>query len=390
MFKQLVTNKFSNKHLIIAQGIAIISTAILFLFLRIYKIDTSLLFFNDIGRDFLVLFNWQESGKPPLLGPQTSALPYNQSTVYFYLLYPIFILSNHSPFATIITCVIFYLAIFSLGLVYLNKHKFLQRSFLLSFFLLTIHPQVITQNRFVWNPSFTIPLILISFYSFYLLQEKFNKKNLLIFVLSLALAVSLSYSIAPLLIAFMLLSLVLFWKQYRFFIIWLMTGISLFSWNLPAVAFELRHNFLLTNLLIHGEKLQQTAISLSQKIADTLYFAFYNHNPKQTLALLLLLATLAGINVYYKKKEKLYKEPLTQALALLFLTIVVTFFVPVSMQAHYIFAILTLGPIIISLFNWLSFTLATICLSLIYLSPNQLNSYFTPAKLASISQWYGV
>jgi len=60
--------------------------AILFVILRLYNINNSLFFINDTGRDMAVLQSWQNTGKIPLLGPQTSALPINQSAIYFYLL----------------------------------------------------------------------------------------------------------------------------------------------------------------------------------------------------------------------------------------------------------------------------------------------------------------
>lgn len=379
--------KFSNYRKFL-KPLALAALVAAFIFLRLYKIDSSLLFFNDIGRDFLVLFNWQETGKPPLLGPQTSALPYNQSAVYFYLLYPLFILTEHSAFATILTGVAFYLAALGAGLVYLKNHPNLQKSYSLAFFLLTIHPQVIAQNRFIWNPSFTVPLVLLSFYAFYLLQKQFDRKNLAIFAGCLSLAVSLSYSIAPLLIAFMLLAVILLWRKFQFFWVWLVTGLAGLLWNLPTVVFELRHHFLLTNLLIHGEKLEQTAISLQQKFIDTLHFAFYNLSLKQSLTLLVLILTLAGLQLFCQKPlvvnrisnwRQLLAQPLTQALALFLLTLSITLIVPVSMQAHYVFAILTLIFLIISLLSKFSFALVFGLLSLFYLNPTQLKSYFAPA-----------
>lgn len=41
----------------------------LFIILSFYNIKDSYFFFNDVGRDMLVLHDWQLSGKPPLLGP---------------------------------------------------------------------------------------------------------------------------------------------------------------------------------------------------------------------------------------------------------------------------------------------------------------------------------
>ena len=78
---------------------------------------------------------------------------------------PAYLLTNQSPFATIYTGVIFYLAMFTFGLYYLRKNKWYQNLLIVSFFFVTIHPQFIVQNRFVWNPTFIGPLLFLSFFS---------------------------------------------------------------------------------------------------------------------------------------------------------------------------------------------------------------------------------
>ncbi|HCC84942.1 MAG TPA: hypothetical protein DEP87_04655, partial [Candidatus Pacebacteria bacterium] len=126
-----------------------------FIFLRLFKIETSLLFFNDIGRDFLQLWNWQQTGKPPLLGPQTSAMPFNQSAVYFYLLLPGYLLTRGSLLATIYTGVGVHLILLWSGVWWLrqNQPRWLSK-FWLIVGLLILQPEMVTQQRFVWNPSF--------------------------------------------------------------------------------------------------------------------------------------------------------------------------------------------------------------------------------------------
>jgi len=360
------------------KGLGVIGLIFFFVFLRLYKIETSLLFFNDIGRDFLVMINWQETGKPPLLGPQTSALPYNQSAVYFYLLYPLFLLTDHSPFATIYTVVIFYLVLFLFGLYYLRKDSLLKNSFILSFLLITIHPQFIIQNRFVWNPSFIGPLILLAFAGFSKLKKKFSYNSLIVFALSISLAVSLNYSIAPLFIAFMLLTFPYFYKKSKFILIWPVSGLSILFWNLPTLFFEIRHNFILTSLLFNGEKLEQKAITLTSKINDTLIFALPGLNNSQSRIFVGLILFLSLISLFFKLKEKKHHN-LLLALLLLVITVLITFIVPISMQAHYIFAILTMSIILISLVNLPFYLLLLIILGAVYLRPAQLNRYFSPA-----------
>jgi len=84
-----------------------------FIGLRIFSLQQSFWFWGDMGRDFFVLQNWaQQPFHPPLLGPQTSVFSFNHSAWYYYLLFPFFILTGHSPYATYIAILTSYAAIF--------------------------------------------------------------------------------------------------------------------------------------------------------------------------------------------------------------------------------------------------------------------------------------
>src|SRR5579859_5725503 len=131
-----------------------------FLFTRFYKLPTSFFYFNDMGRDSLALLDWAQTGKPPLLGPQTSALPFNQGAVYYYLLYPLFRLMQHSPFSAILTSAIVYVVTFSALFYFLRNKPTQVRALFVSIFFITIIPQYIIQQRFVWNPSLATPFLL--------------------------------------------------------------------------------------------------------------------------------------------------------------------------------------------------------------------------------------
>ena len=74
----------------------------------------------------LVLWDWNKTGKIPLLGPQTSALPINQSSVYFYILYPGFLLSKAQPISANYTLSFLYVVAFVAGMVLLRKEKKIQ------------------------------------------------------------------------------------------------------------------------------------------------------------------------------------------------------------------------------------------------------------------------
>ena len=353
----------------------------IFVFLRVYRIQESLLFFNDIGRDFLVLFKWNQTGKPPLLGPQTSALPFNQSAFYFYMLYPFYLLTGHSPYASIVALITFYLVFFIAGAYFLRKNKNLRYSLYFVFFLLSIHPQYIKQARFVWNPSFVTPFLLTAFYSFIYLKKNFDKQKYLdwkltsIFAFSISLAASFSYSAAPTMIAFSILALFYFkkeaWKMLPAF------AVSLVFINIATIAFEFRHGFLLSQMLLTRESPPQPDSYLMAKLFNFNRYCFASSWKMTVLFLSLLLLAIIFI---WRKKKKLNFE-FKFALILFVLTLLILLVAPIAIQAHYIFGLL---PIFFLLLVFLAFEkkvfyLFPIILLISWVTTDNLNSYFSRA-----------
>lgn len=318
----------------------------LFVFFRVYRIEESLLFFNDIGRDYLVLWNWQQTGKPPLLGPQTSALPFNQSAFYFYWLFPFYLLSQGSAYATIVAAIVFYLLFALLGYFLLRKRKKWFWAFLLTFFLVSIQPQQILQGRFVWNPSFVTPCILFASFSFLeLIQMQQKKKSwpwylLWSMTLSLALATAFSYSALPSLLAFGLLAVFMFsWKSNLWR--WILAlGASLFFVNLPTVFFEFRHHFLLTQMMLERPVSEQPGNVLSAKLQQAAAYAF--NLPLNWVIPLLIVASLLTYFFWRKKKMPLQLSESSLLALLAWLSLLITLASPIALQTHYIFGFLPL------------------------------------------------
>jgi GT2 family glycosyltransferase len=373
------------KSLTWSQRLTLLTTLVLpliYIWTRLYKLETSLIFFNDIGRDLITLFDWQETLKPPLLGPQTSALPYNQSAIYFYLLMPFYLLSGHSPFSTIWTALIFYVGLFLWGAWQLKNKPLLLRSLLISSFLITIHPQFILQTRFVWNPTFVGPLLLISIYTLILALRKFSWKKIWVLISALTLATSLNYSVGPVLIATLIYISWVFRNQFKWLKIWFITAITAIFWNLPTLFFELRHKFLLTKMLFFQEGITQVHITLPAKINDTFVAALTNITQPWTWIILGLILGSSLLSLYLNKKSNsnLGFQALKVTLILWILTTVITFMAPISIQTHYIFGILTLGILLISLLKWQFSLFIVFTLSLFWLQPNLWQTYFKSAR----------
>ncbi len=344
----------------------------MFWWMRFSDIRTSFFFFNDMGRDSLVLWDWKATGKPPLLGPQASAMPMNQSAVYYYMLYPLFLMFGGATVSALYTNALLYIVCFVAGLVLLKNHNKLRVALLVSFFLATIHPQYIIQNRFVWNPSFIPPLLSVSFISLYLLTEKFNLRRLMVFSISMALAVAIHFPAGPFMLAAMTY-MALFWKKNRVYSILVLIGFLIF-FNLPSLVFEARHDLLITKSLFSHQWIGTQQFTIVQNIDRLANFTFSLEN--KTIDLFLLVTVLIyGIFVFIKKPKEF-----EGMLGFLFVfSFLVTIASKMAFHSHYIFGFTTLIFLLISglpkNFKWM----VIVVFVLVYLNPNVTKQYFVTA-----------
>lgn len=344
----------------------------LFIFIRSVGLSHSLLFFGDLGRDFLVMQDWYRSHKPPLLGPQTSALPINQSAWYFYFLMPVYILSGQSFYTHTFTLFLVTISLIAWYAYLVFPFTRLRLSLLLSFVLLVFHPETIVQQRYIWNPSF-IPIlllgaILILARSYY---QPLRTRLIYAFTVLLALAIGLSYAVFPVVLFLMLTAHMRNHKGGRLFL-WLSFIGNLLLVMLPTLVFELRHQFLLTNRLLFGEKLSFPD-PLIAKITrlPTLLFS----EPRGILLILILVIVFIALLRSNLKKDLLFKHfTLISAFSL-----VTTLLLPFPLNSHYIFAFLTL------LFFWITllpirYAAVIVTILVVYwLRPAQLVKYTQPA-----------
>jgi len=348
---------------------------LLFLFFRFYNIKNGLFFFNDMGRDLLVLQQWQETGKPPLLGPQTSVMPFNQSAVFYYYLYPFYLIFKGHPITALIANTILYLLTYIFALLIFKKNSQIANIIHFCFFFVCIHPQYIIQNRFIWNPSLIPPLVFISIFSFYLLINKFTKTRLWTFSLSLALAISISYSTVPLFIAIFLYWL--FFNRKKFFPIFLSFTTSLFVINLPTIIFEIRHNFLLSKNVFINKLTDTTGTSIVNKFSNLSNFTI-NLPISSVNFYLLILFILLSIIIFLKNYHNRQLQFLISFL--FFSTIIFYFILPIPIHSHYIFPLTSTLFLLISNLSFLYKTIIILMLTWVYLSPLNLISHFKNAS----------
>ena len=344
---------------------------ILFLFIRFYRINNSLFFFDDMGRDLLVLFEWQNSGKIPLVGPQTSALPVNQSPIYYFFLMPFYLLFKSSPYSALIANATVYLICFLLGLYLTKSEPNLNKAAFGTFLLLIFHPQHILQNRFVWNPSLLSPILFLSLMLLFLFVEKTKPKYLFFSSGLLCLAVSLNYSVFPLLIVYFLVVLIYKPEFFRKFILY--TAILFIAFNLTALA-QLGKRFFLTGTLARPDQIFQTGAALKQKLTDyIIYVLGLKVNPVSSFLLGAIFLSSFYLSIFSRTRF------LKLSAGIFLVTSILTLLSPFNLLAHYIFAITASFFLFVGFLNWRIKLPLILFLLFNYLQPGQLSVYFRPA-----------
>ncbi len=323
----------------------------------------------------LVLWQWNKFGKFPLLGPQNSVLPLNQSSWYFYILYPGFLLFSAQPISANYTLATLYIVAFMSGLWLFRKERGMRGLLMISFFLVSIHPQFVAQNRTVSNPSFVGLFLMISIISFARWLDEGKMRFLFVYAFALALAVSFSYSAAPVLLATFIY--VMFTRRKIILKTALMIIVSLMFINLTTLAFEAKHNFLiLRNLLSRGIRVQNIEnISINSRLGDFVNYGFSLGSGKTNLIAVISLAVLVAIALFSKKTPVLSKR----LGILLSLTFILSLVLPTQIFPHYIFGFTTLLFLFIASLPSL-ISLPIVCLLIfLYLGPIQVASYFAPS-----------
>lgn len=202
---------------------------------------------------------------------------------------------------------------------------------------------------------------------------------------ALATAIAYSYSSVPVAAVILIASLVL-WRQKALWI-WLSAFIAGIITNLPTLAFELRHQFLLTHQLLYGDRPPQPQLTIAHRLRD-----FFTHtlnitqSPWQTLSLGVILGLLAlfiwQLWQHWQKHHRLPAKIEAWQLCFLLYLLSTSFqlFTPIGVHAHYIFGSLVLMFATLALLPNPGRLILISVLSLWWLMPFFRGEYTQPAQ----------
>jgi len=121
-------------------------------FLRLYRIEESLQFLGDQGRDALLVARIFKQGDPVFIGPVTSIGNMYLGPLYYYFMLPWLWLSYPSPVGPAVAVAI--LGTLTVLVVYLfGREIFGKRAAGIAAFFVAINAVAIAHSRFSWNPN---------------------------------------------------------------------------------------------------------------------------------------------------------------------------------------------------------------------------------------------
>jgi 4-amino-4-deoxy-L-arabinose transferase-like glycosyltransferase len=130
-------------------------------FLRLYRIEETLQFQADQGRDAMVAHNILK-GDLVLLGPVTSVGNMYLGPFYYYFMTPFLALTYPNPVGPAIGVALLNIALIGLVIVW-GRHLFGLKTALIGGFMLAIHLIAIDLSRFSWNPNIALFFAFLSY-----------------------------------------------------------------------------------------------------------------------------------------------------------------------------------------------------------------------------------
>lgn len=216
---------------------------IISLLARLTNIYDSLYFTWDQGRDFFAVQKIAE-GDLTLIGPTTGLQGFYLGPFWYYLGLPGYFLSNGSPY--IFSLWYIFITLSALPLFWILSKALFKNKRLAAVcaYMLSLAPSSIWGTIRVWNPMISIPLMI----GVYLSLLKARKSNWFLALGFLLLGLVLQSEFAYAIFFCAILIILIPWIKQRikvsdFLIAILSLGITL----LPQIAFEIRHNFIMTN-----------------------------------------------------------------------------------------------------------------------------------------------
>lgn len=296
----------------------------------------------DQGRDFLKAQEIVLYKNPTFIGPTTGIMGIYHGAWWYYFLSLAFFVFNGLPQGFAYAICFFY---FLTGLFfYFFIKKELGKDVGLFFLILYgFSPYLIFISTFVINSGFTIPFILIMFYSLYRLIKDKKTKYLFLIFLSAGLIFEAQVSFGLFLIPSLILTLILINERKLIFnfksIIYSFSGLIVAF--LPRVLFEIKNGFLQTKTLwnyffhpkYYNPKDFTDLLFERLNLFKDFYFKIFNF---QILGIIIFIFTLIVFFYYFNKLKKYHQRYIQINIFLIFLIFLFSLFYKDNFWPNYL------------------------------------------------------
>lgn len=214
--------------------------------LRVWRIDQLLGFYFDQGRDALAVDSIL-NGKLTLIGPTTGIEGIFLGPFYYYFLAVGYFLGQGSPvIASYWQTFFIVLGLFVTFLI--GRTYFSPRVGLITLFLMTFSFSQIKLDRWLSNPT---PAVAFAPFTALFLMLSFKNANIFLplAAISLGILLQLEASSSFFIVLLTILFVVVYRKKFTLRPI-IYASFAFFATLLPQIIFELKHNFLITKLLL--------------------------------------------------------------------------------------------------------------------------------------------
>jgi len=229
----------------------IIFILLISLFLRTYRIGETMTFLEDEGRDLLIAKRMIDTGRPVLLGPQTSTGNMYLGPLYYYFITPALYLSGMNPVGPAVLIALS--GVLTTYLLYILGRKwFGNTSGYLAAVMFACLPFSVAVTRSSWNPNLVplVSVLMLIVYDRIITNKQMKWSDWLFHGMLIGIMIQLHYMA---LIFCGVLSLSLAWNKRREFLT-LLRGVAisflgLFIMLLPFIVFEIRNDWVNTTAL---------------------------------------------------------------------------------------------------------------------------------------------
>ncbi len=235
--------------------------------LRAYRIEALLDFHYDQGRDAKIIWDLWHSGKLFLIGPTTGLDGIFLGPFYYYLIAPFYLIGGGNP--VIPSLFLSLLVTVSLFVLYLTGNEIGGRvTGFTALVIGTFSNHLIFSGRWLSNPT---PIYLTSILIFFLMVKILkNSKNYYWYLIYLLVGLSLQFELASAVFYLPILLVFTIWQRKNLnFKIFIISSLFLFVTLLPQIIFNFKHdNILFKNIIAELNNDNKINLNLVNRVGE--------------------------------------------------------------------------------------------------------------------------